>query len=88
MFRIILTAALITILSQNAMAHKCVLTGSNATEIIIYNSCKNDLVSGASGHNNTIVSKRIKELEQENEHLEDKILTLKRYLIDLLRFIE
>ena len=88
MFRTILTAALITMLSQNAMAHKCVLTGSNATEIIIYNSCKNDLVSGASGHSDTIVSERINELEQENEQLEDKILALKRYLIDLLRFIE
>ena len=88
MFRTILTAALIAILSQNAMAHKCVLTGSNAAEIIIYNSCKNDLATGASGHSNTIASERIKELEQENEQLEDKILALKRYLTDLLRFIE
>ena len=88
MFRTILIAALITMLSQNSMAHKCVLTGNNTAEIIIYNSCKNDLASGVGGHSDTKDSERIKELEQEKEQLEDKILALKRYLLDLLKFIE
>ena len=84
----ILTAVFITISSQNAMAHKCVLNGSSATEITIYNSCKNDLASSLAGHNNIKDLDRIKELEKENEHLKGKILVLKRYLLDLLRFIE
>ena len=88
MFRAILTASLITILSQNAMAHKCVLTGSSATEITIYNSCKNDLASGVINHTNTRDLERIKELEQETKQLEGKIFALKRYLLDLLMFIE
>ena len=70
------------------MAHKCVLNGSSATEITIYNSCKNDLASGVAGHSKTKDPDRIKELEQENEQLKGKILALKRYLLDLLRFIE
>ena len=70
------------------MAHKCVLTGSSATEITIYNSCKNDLASGVINHTNTRDLERIKELEQETKQLEGKIFALKRYLLDLLMFIE
>ena len=88
MFRTVLIAALITVLNQNVTAHKCILNGSSATEITVYNSCKNDLASGADGHSNAKELDRIKELEQENGKLKGKILTLKRYLSDLLRFIE
>lgn len=90
MKRTILPAILLISLSQPAIAHKCVLEGNSAVEITIYNSCKNDLASGLSGHTSTKDLDRAKELklEEENAQLKDKILVLKKYLLDLLRFIE
>ena len=88
MIRTVLAIILLSLFSQTAMAHKCVLAGSNAAEITIYNSCKNDLASGLAGHNDTKKENYIRELELENEKLKYKILSLKQYLFDLLRLIE
>ena len=88
MTRTLLTAIFLTLLSQTAWAHKCVLNGNTAAEITAYNSCKNDLATGTSGHEDQKLQERIVALERENERLERRLLMLRERLLNLLRLTD
>jgi hypothetical protein len=83
-----LTAIFLTLLSQTAWAHKCVLSGNTAAEITAYNSCKNDLATGSAGHEDHKLQERIAALEKENESLERRLLMLRERLLNLLRLTD
>ena len=88
MTRTLLTAIFLTLFSQTAWAHKCVLSGNTAAEITAYNSCKNDLATGTAGHEDQKLQERIIVLERENRGLERKLLMLKERLLNLLRLTD
>ena len=88
MTRIILISIFLTLFSQTAWAHKCVLSGNTAAEITAYNSCKNDLATGAAGHEDQKLKEQIVALERENERLERRLLMLRERLVNLLKLTE
>jgi hypothetical protein len=88
MTRIILISIFLTLFSQTAWAHKCVLSGNTAAEITAYNSCKNDLATGAAGHEDQKLKEQIVALERENESLERRLLMLRERLLNLLRLTD
>ena len=88
MTRIILISIFLTLFSQTAWAHKCVLSGNTAAEITAYNSCKNDLATGAAGHEDHKSQERLVALERENERLERRLLMLRERLLNLLRLTD
>ena len=88
MTRIILTAIFLTLFSQTAWAHKCVLNGNTAAEITVYNSCKNDLATGSARHEDQKLQERLVALEKENERLERRLLMLRERLLNLLRLTD
>ena len=88
MTRIILISIFLTLFSQTAWAHKCVLSGNTAAEITAYNSCRNDLATGAAGHEDQQLQERIVALERENERLERRLLMLRERLLNLLRLTD
>ena len=88
MNRTLLAAVFLTLFSQAAWAHKCVLSGNTAAEITAYNSCKNDLATGAAGHEDQKLQERIVALETENERLEHRLLMLRERLLNLLRLTD
>ena len=88
MTRILLTAIFLTLFSHPAWAHKCVLNGNTAAEITAYNSCKNDLATGTSGHEDQKLQERIIALKRENERLESMLLMLRERLLNLLRLTD
>ena len=47
---VLLFAVCLVHIAAPTAAHECVLGGTSASEITIYNSCKNDLIMGQSGH--------------------------------------
>ena len=72
------------------MAHQCVLNGSSAADITSYNSCKNDLLMGLSGHDSTATAQtdladRVAELEAENQRLSATLDRLRGRLLDLAK---
>jgi len=88
MTRIILISIFLTLFSQTAWAHKCVLSGNTAAEITAYNSCRNDLATGTSGHEDQKSQERLVALERENERLERRLLLLRERLLNLLRLTD
>jgi len=88
MTRIILISIFLTLFSQTAWAHKCVLSGNTAAEITAYNSCKNDLATGTAGHDDQKLQERIISLEKENERLEHRLLMLRERLLNFLRLTD
>ena len=88
MTRTILTFIFLTLFSQTAWAHKCVLNGNTAAEITAYNSCKNDLATGTAGHQDQRLQERIIELEREKQSLERKLLMLRERLLNVLRLTD
>ena len=88
MTRNILTFIFLTLFSQTASAHKCVLNGNTAAEITAYNSCKNDLATGTAGHQDQRLQERIIELEREKQSLERKLLMLRERLLNVLRLTD
>ena len=88
MTRIILISIFLTLFSQTAWAHKCVLNGNTAAEITAYNSCKNDLATGAAGHKDQKLQEQVVALERENEFLERRLLMLRERLLNLLRLTD
>ena len=88
MTRTLLTAIFLILFSQTAWAHKCVLSGSTAAGITAYNSCKNDLATGSTGHEDQKLQERITALERENERLERRFLMLRERLLNLLRLTD
>ena len=88
MTRALITALFLTLSSEMAWAHKCVLSGSTPAEITTYNSCRNDLATGAAGHEDQKLQERIVALERENERLERRFLMLRERLLNLLRLTD
>ena len=88
MTRIILISIFLTLFSQTTWAHKCVLNGNTELEITAYNSCKNDLATGTTGHEDQKLRELVVALERENEFLEHRLLLLRERLLILLRLTD
>ena len=92
--RIIFFAILLSLPAGSVHGHQCVLSGMGASEIAIYNSCKNDLVMGMDGHGSSTTSaagatdqatQKLILLEAENRQLQAKLALLRNRLLDLMR---
>ena len=88
--RIIFFAILLSLSAGSVHGHQCVLSGTGASEIAIYNACKNDLVMGMDGHGSSAgatdqVSQKLILLEAENRQLQAKLALLRNRLLDLMR---
>ena len=92
--RIIFFAILLSLSAGSVYGHQCILSGTAASEIAIYNACKNDLVMGMDGHSssatstagaNDQVSQKLILLEAENRQLQAKLASLRNRLLDLMR---
>jgi len=92
--RIIFFAILLSLSAGSVHGHQCVLSGTGASEIAIYNACKNDLVMGMDGHGSSVtnaasatdqVSKELILLEAENRQLQAKLELIRNRLLDLMR---
>ncbi|MEX0502550.1 hypothetical protein AB3X55_03025 [Alphaproteobacteria bacterium LSUCC0719] len=87
--RLIFLILALSMLAAPASAHKCILGGSTATDIQIYNSCKADLATGVAGHRNdgsddNDQAAALLRLEAENESLRARLAAVKRHLLDIL----
>ena len=87
--KIILISFFILISSQIS-AHECILQGTSAKEITIYNACKTDLKKQAptADLNNSLLRVKIKELKSENKNLKNQLLDLKIRLNSLLQKVD
>ena len=92
--RIIFFAILLILSAGSVHGHQCVLSGTGASEIAIYNACKNDLVMGMDGHDKSgtsgtsaadDTSHRLILLEAENRQLRAKLGLLRNRLLDLMK---
>ena len=78
------------LLSSPSMSHECVLQGTSAKEITIYNSCKADKSNNKSSNkdlNNMLLKNKIKTLKKENNNLKNQLLDLKIRLDNILNRI-
>ena len=71
-----------------SQAHQCLLEGNSAEQIMKYNSCKNDLATGAANHDNTHKEDKLKKLEEENHELRRKIKLIQTQLLSILSIVE
>ena len=92
--RIIFFAILFSLSAGSVHGHQCVLSGTGASEIAIYNACKNDLVMGMDGHGSSAnstagttdqTSQKLILLEAENRQLQAKLALLRNRLLDLMK---
>ena len=92
--RIIFFAILLSLPAGSVHGHQCVLSGTGASEIAIYNACKNDLVMGMDGHGSAAtntadatdqVRQKLILLEAENRQLQAKLALLRNRLLDLMK---
>ena len=76
--------------SPQILAHECVLKGTSAEEITIYNTCKADQKNQAPSKylNNSLFKLKIKELKNENKNLKNQLLDLKIRLNSLLQRVD
>ena len=83
---LILAILIMATLAAPSWAHKCILGGSSATDIQIYNSCKADLAAGNAGHEDTgtDLTGEMSRLQAENDALKARLTAIKRQLLDLL----
>ena len=74
-------------ISSQISAHECILQGTSAEEITIYNTCKADQKNQAPSKNlnNSLLKLKIKELKNENKNLKNQLLDLKIRLNSLLQ---
>ena len=70
---------LLTITSLKVQAHECILSGTSAKEITIYNSClaNSKQKSRNTSLNESILKVKIDKLEKENLSYKNKLLDLK-----------
>ncbi len=94
--RIIFFAILISLSVGSVYGHQCVLSGTDASKIAIYNACKNDLIMGTDGHGSPAastattadqVSQKLILLEAHNRQLQAKLDLLRNRLLDLMKDI-
>ena len=79
-------------ISSTSFAHECILKGTSALEITIYNSCKADLRlnpkridnSNSNDLNKTLFKIKIKKLRDENKKLKNQLLDLKLRLNSIM----
>ncbi len=92
--RIIFFTILLSLSAGSVYSHQCVLSGTDASEIAIYNACKNDLAMGMDGHESSAtsatgvtdqVSQKLILLEAENRQLQAKLALLRNRLLDFIR---
>ena len=78
------------LISSQTSAHECILQGTSAKEITIYNSCKADIKKQAPSAdlNNSLLKIKIKELKVENKNLKNQLLDLKIRLNSLLQRVD
>ena len=78
------------LISSQISAHECILQGTSAKEITIYNACKADLKKRAPSMdlNNSLLKVKIKELKYENKNLKNQLLDLKIRLNSLLQRVD
>ena len=79
------------IFSLKAYAHECVLQGTSAQDITIYNACKSDLKKNTNPHkdlNNAFLKNKIKELKEENKLLKNQLLDVKVRLKSIINNIQ
>ena len=74
-------------ISSQISAHECILQGTSAKEITIYNTCKADQKNQAPSKNlnNSLLKLKIKEIKNENKNLKNQLLDLKIRLNSLLQ---
>ena len=95
--RLIVKTALIIVMAcwlnlnlhvSKGWSHECIPASNSAADIFAYNSCKSDLLIGASGHSDTDQADhnaaRIESLEQENAMLITQIKTMKARLLQII----
>ena len=78
------------LISSQISAHECILQGTSAKEITIYNTCKADQKNQAPSKNlnNSLLKLKIKELKNENKNLKNQLLDLKIRLNSLLQRVD
>ena len=76
----IVTVLVLTLFSGTVSAHDCVLAGNTASEIYVYNSCKNDLATRKAGHDNENLKENAAALERENELLKRQLFWVREQL--------
>ncbi len=78
------------LISSQISAHECILQGTSAKEITIYNACKADLKKRAPSTdlNNSLLKVKIKELKSENKNLKNQLLDLKIRLNSILQRVD
>ena len=79
------------IFSFKAYAHECVLQGTSAKDITIYNACKSDLKKNDhinKGSNDTLTKNKVKKLKEENKMLKNQLLEIKLRLNSLIKNIQ
>ena len=78
------------LISSQISAHECILQGTSAKEITIYNACKADLKKRAPSTdlNNSLLKVKIKELISENKNLKNQLLDLKIRINSLLQRVD
>ena len=78
------------LISSSISAHECILQGTSAKEITIYNACKSDSKKRVptTDLNNSLLKVKIKELKSENKNLKNQLLDLKIRLNSLLQRVD
>ena len=86
----IIFISLFILITSQISAHECILQGTSAKEITIYNACKADLKKRATSTdlNNSLLKVKIKELKSENKNLKNQLLDLKIRLNSLLQRLD
>ena len=77
--------------SFQAHAHECILQGTSAKDITIYNACKADLKKNTNPHtdlNTAFLKNKIKELKKENKLLKNQFSDIKARLESLIKNIQ
>jgi len=80
------------LISSTSFAHECILKGTSAKEITIYNSCKADLRlnpkridnSNSNDLNKSLFKVKIQKLKDKNKKLKNQLLDLKLRLNSIM----
>jgi len=93
--RLVILCILVSWPGLPATAHQCILAGSSAEAIQIYNACKADLVNGSARHAaadnaagdggaSDSAEARLAALQAENDALKARLADVRRRLFEVL----